>query len=148
MLDDNHGINRLEHLLFALNQRLNHITRAYLSPKGLSMPRFWVLRRLSPDQAITMGDLQRQMLLAPATITGLVDALVEMGLVKRSRNEEDRRLVFLNLTPVGKTLVDDALKYRASVLQAALEDQPGMEAEFLVDYVDKIYKSLEKTHQL
>jgi DNA-binding MarR family transcriptional regulator len=111
------------------------------------MPRFWVLRKLDPEKAITMGDLQRQMLLAPATITGLVDALVQMGLVNRCRNEEDRRLVFLNLTPDGKTLVDEVLKYRASVLKAVLKDQEEIDAELFISYLDKIHKHLDKVSQ-
>lgn len=137
------SITNLEQLLFALNQRLNHITKNYLSDKGLSMPRFWVLRRLKPEQAMTMGELQRRMLLAPATITGLVDALVQRGLVSRRRDEEDRRLVLLQLTPAGKELVDDALAYRASVLQSALYGQ-DVDAKLFIAYLDKIFQNLHK----
>lgn len=92
---------------------------------------------------MTMGELQRRMLLAPATITGLVDALVKRGLVSRRRDEEDRRLVLLQLTPAGKELVDEVLEYRASVLQSALDGQ-DVDAKLFIAYLDKIFQNLHK----
>lgn len=82
------------------------------------------------------------MMLAPATITGLVDGLVQSGLVSRERDEEDRRLVLLKLTPAGKELVDEVLDYRASVLQSALNDQGDIDAELFISCLDRIFQNL------
>ena len=70
-----------------------------------------------------------------------------VGLDNRCRNEEDRRLVLLNLTPDGKALVDEVLKYRASVLQSALKGQEDMDAVLFISYLDKIYKHLDNPVQ-
>lgn len=53
------------------------------------------MNKLSADNPITMKELQRRLLLAPGTLTGLVDNLVNDGLVERWRDETDRRLVYL-----------------------------------------------------
>lgn len=120
MSDDGKRINDLEHLLWSLNQTLNQATKICIAEKGLSMPRFWALRRLSIDKPLTTGELQRRLYLAPATITGLVDGLVEKGLVDRYRDYDDRRVVLLKLTEAGKALVDEILDYRVNKLQVAL----------------------------
>jgi Transcriptional regulators len=91
-----------------------------------------------------MGELQRRMMLAPATITGLVDGLVKSGLVSRLKNEEDRRWVLLQLTPAGKELVDDILEYRAWVLQSALDGQEDIDAKLFISSLDKIFQNLHK----
>ncbi|HCF49655.1 MAG TPA: MarR family transcriptional regulator [Syntrophomonas sp.] len=139
MSDNNHVINDLEHLFWSLNQILNQITKCYLADKGLSMPRFWVLRRLSLEKPMTIGDLHRQMYLAPATITGLVDGLVENGLVNRYRDETDRRVVYLKLTPQGKALVDEVLNYRIAKLKAALGSQGNVDTAQLHSCLEGLY---------
>ncbi|CEP67932.1 MarR-type HTH domain [Moorella glycerini] len=113
----------LELLLRQINYLMNHYTRTYLSGRGLTMPRFWVLSNLAPDKPITMGELQRRLFLAPATITGLVDGLVEEKLVRRWRDDNDRRLVYLALTPAGEEFLAGILQYRSSVLEKALVNQ-------------------------
>ena len=43
----------------------------------------------------------------PANITGIVDKLIEQGLVRREENSQDRRVVFLAATEAGKKLVEN-----------------------------------------
>ncbi|KYH32302.1 MarR family winged helix-turn-helix transcriptional regulator [Neomoorella mulderi] len=116
----------LELLLRQINYLMNHYTRTYLSGRGLTIPRFWVLSSLAADKPITMGELQRRLFLAPATLTGLVDGLVEEKLVRRWRDNNDRRLVYLALTPAGEEFLAGILKYRSSVLEKALANQDGI----------------------
>ncbi len=88
---------------------------------------------------MTIGDLHRQMYLAPATITGLVDGLVENGLVNRYRDETDRRVVYLKLTPQGKALVDEVLNYRIAKLKAALGSQGNVDTAQLHSCLEGLY---------
>ncbi|MGI9863075.1 MarR family winged helix-turn-helix transcriptional regulator [Moorella naiadis] len=67
-----------------------------------------------------MGELQRRLLLAPGTVTGLVDGLVAEGLVRRWRDENDRRLVFLDLTTTGEEFLAGILDFRSDVLARAM----------------------------
>ncbi|MDN5344825.1 MAG: MarR family transcriptional regulator, organic hydroperoxide resistance regulator [Clostridia bacterium] len=110
----------LEYLLRQINHLMNHYTRNYLGEKGLTMARFWVLSNLPRGQKLTMGELQRRLLLAPGTVTGLVDGLVAEGLVRRWRDENDRRLVFLSLTAAGEEFLAGILSFRSAVLAKAM----------------------------
>jgi DNA-binding MarR family transcriptional regulator len=79
-----------------------------LQQYGLTFPQFIVLVSLTAHkQACTMRDLTNVVFQDPATMTGIIDRLVKMSLVKRSRSEEDRRVVLVHATPAGATLVDE-----------------------------------------
>ncbi len=140
-------INELEHLLWSLNQTLNQATRICIAEKGLSMPRFWALRRLSIDKPSTTGELQRRLYLAPATITGLVDGLVDKGLVARCRDYDDRRVVLLKLTKAGKALVDEILEYRVNKLRVALGNLENVDVADLNAILDCLSGLLQQSLQ-
>ncbi|MEG6566158.1 MarR family transcriptional regulator [Thermoanaerobacterium saccharolyticum] len=114
-------INLLEYLLREINHRMNLVTRNYLNNKEITMSRFWVLNKLSQDEAITMKQLQSQLLLSSSTLTGLIDNLVADDLVYRWRDEKDRRLVFLKLTEKGAMLLNEILEYRTKMLKKIVD---------------------------
>lgn len=80
-----------------------------LNASGLTMPRFLVLAFIHEHgNACTMGQLAEATDQCSATMTGIVDRLVRMGLVERKQNPEDRRSVLVALTDPGRVLVEAA----------------------------------------
>lgn len=74
---------------------------------GLTPPQFFVLRSiLSHSENPTMSALADDTLQHCATMTGIVDRLVKMGLVTRKRSTQDRRQVLVELTPAGHDLLN------------------------------------------
>jgi DNA-binding MarR family transcriptional regulator len=60
-----------------------------------------------PDRdSITIGELAERMLLKHHSTVELVDRLVELGLVKRTSDPEDRRRVLLVLTAKSRKLLN------------------------------------------
>jgi DNA-binding MarR family transcriptional regulator len=53
----------------------------------------------------SMSELAERIQQSSATMTGIVDRLVEKGWVTRRRSEEDRRAVFVNLTGEGQNVL-------------------------------------------
>ena len=104
------GIKDTFHYLMWASMR--HLTQL-LQPFGLTFPQYIVLAALaSHQQACTMRDLTSATFEDPPTMTGIVDRLVRMGLVKRARSEADRRVVLVEVTEKGNTLfshVDGAI---------------------------------------
>ncbi len=64
-----------------------------------------------------MGELAAPLGVKLSTITGIVDRLVEQGLVRRGEDPRDRRLVVCHLTEEGHQIVDRL--YRAVQIQLA-----------------------------
>ena len=74
---------------------------------GLTHPQFITLASLTAnEQACTMRDLTNVTFQDPPTMTGIVDRLVKIKLVERTRSETDRRVVLVQATPVGIDLIN------------------------------------------
>jgi DNA-binding MarR family transcriptional regulator len=66
------------------------------------------LRRSGEPYQLTAGELLRQSMVTTGAITNRIDRLEERGLVKRVAGD-DRRKVFVRLTPTGLSLVDQVV---------------------------------------
>lgn len=69
--------------------------------EGLQRQQFWVLGALARGP-LRMSDLASCTQTSQASLTGIVDRLVERGLVVRERAGADRRVVEVALTPEGQ----------------------------------------------
>jgi DNA-binding MarR family transcriptional regulator len=78
-----------------------------------------VIQRGGPDGPTRPSDLWKLFNLTPGAITYRVDRLVEMGLVERSGDSSDRRLVLLRLTAQGEAKVAAIM----TTLSALLRDR-------------------------
>ncbi len=72
---------------------------------GITGPQLWVLKTIYQNGSLSLGELSRRMFINPSTITGVVDRLEKKKYVLRVRNEKDRRVVKVQLTPKGNRLV-------------------------------------------
>jgi MarR family transcriptional regulator, organic hydroperoxide resistance regulator len=72
---------------------------------GITGPQLWALKTISENKKLSLGELSKRMYLHPSTITGVVDRLEKKGYVLRDREQEDRRVIKVQLTPEGKSLV-------------------------------------------
>ncbi|MCB9108441.1 MAG: MarR family transcriptional regulator [Anaerolineales bacterium] len=78
----------------------------WLQTFGLTAPQFFALASLSCHKnPCTMRDLTEVTIQDPPTMTGIIDRLVKMKLVKRTRSEVDRRVVLVQPTETGVELV-------------------------------------------
>ncbi|MDR6938241.1 MarR family transcriptional regulator [Luteibacter sp. 3190] len=78
-----------------------------------------------------------------STVTHAVDAGIERGLMRRERNESDRRLVDIALTPAGKRMAERVRALVADLARAALDgvDQPAVLAASLAQVTRNLDKS-------
>jgi DNA-binding MarR family transcriptional regulator len=80
-----------------------------LKESGLGATQYNVLRILrgAEHDGICRNDLRDRMLTRMPDMTRLLDRLEEAGLVVRSRDTEDRRMVLTRLTAAGRRLLDE-----------------------------------------
>lgn len=78
--------------------------RLEASGAGVSGPQFGVMRLLCQESA-TISELSSRMMLTPATLVPVVDALERKGFVQRGTDPRDRRRVPLLLTDAGAQAV-------------------------------------------
>jgi len=75
------------------------------SEDGLTIPQMRLLWALRDEDGLPVGTLADHLAVNPSTITGHVDRLVRMGLVRREEDPADRRIVRNYLTEQGATTV-------------------------------------------
>jgi DNA-binding MarR family transcriptional regulator len=72
----------------------------------VTMPQMKTLMVLYGMGQATMGELADALAIGVSTVTGIVDRLVEHGLVARAEDPRDRRVVVGRLTKTGCEVVD------------------------------------------
>ncbi|MBM4187285.1 MAG: winged helix-turn-helix transcriptional regulator [Gemmatimonadetes bacterium] len=92
--------------LLAAYPVLHHALRQRVVDDGaggqLSVHQATALSHLDRVHASTLSDLARAMGVALPTMSLLVDRLAKAGMVRRERDDDDRRRVALRLTPAGE----------------------------------------------
>jgi DNA-binding MarR family transcriptional regulator len=99
------SIMRAQQILLA---RLN----ALLEPWDLTFPRYEALMLLSYSRtgALPLGKMGDRLQVHRASVTNVVDRLVEQELVERVPQETDRRSVLARITPAGRRVARAATK--------------------------------------
>lgn len=78
---------------------------------GITLPRFDVLAQLDAAarddvQGLTMSELSRRLMVTNGNLTGLIERLVEEGLVHRAASTTDRRSQIVRLSGAGRRALD------------------------------------------
>jgi DNA-binding MarR family transcriptional regulator len=87
---------------------------------GLPAPQLSAMSVIVFGGPITLGALARAEQVRPPTITKLVAALEEQGLVERETDPEDRRVMRVKATARGTRLLYDGRRRRVASLAASL----------------------------
>jgi DNA-binding MarR family transcriptional regulator len=77
---------------------------------GLSIPQFDVLSTLTEQEGVSQTDLAARLYVTKGNVSGLVDRLVEAGLVERRNAPGDRRSNAVFLTPEGRKVAEEGIR--------------------------------------
>ena len=87
---------------------LDQIGASILKPYGISEPQYNILRILrGAGKAITVNQVKERMVQKSPNTTRLMDKLCEKSLIKRSRCENDRRVVYVEILDKGAELLKE-----------------------------------------
>ena len=86
-----------------------------LDPLGLTYPQYLVMVALWESGALTVKDLSERLSLDSGTLSPLLKRLEAAGLVARSRNTDDERVVTISLTAAGRSLEEKAAAVCSSI---------------------------------
>lgn len=122
--DKRSEIAALLHEQFA---RLTRQLRTIELPQGMTPERLSALSVIDKRGPISVTALADQEMVRPATMSRMVTALVEEGLVKRGDDKTDGRGVLVSTTPKGKRAFQRAqeqrLQHFAEVLDSLNDEQ-------------------------
>jgi DNA-binding MarR family transcriptional regulator len=97
----------------------------------LSQAQASVLYLLFYHEQASMKEVAEFLGISKSAVTQLLEPLVDKGFVKRQNDQNDRRIVRLNLTPKGSEVLKRLGKYKFAGLRSALENLSDQELEVL-----------------
>ena len=116
-----------------------------LREHGLTGPQYNVLRILRGEgKPLPMQEIASRTVQVVPGITGLVDRLETAGLVRRERSTEDRRVIFVGITPKALELLAGLDEPLLALEKKLLGGLTEAEQRQLLELLEKIRVHLER----
>jgi DNA-binding MarR family transcriptional regulator len=111
-----------------------------------TLPRFDVLAALdrAPD-GLMMSALSSQLLVSNGNVTAIVSRLVEDGLVTRTQDRDDRRILRVKLTPKGRRDFRVMAAEHEKWIERLLGDLADTEINHLLAGLSRVRTSIERS---
>ena len=135
-------------LIIALGRSMQAIERGirpHLAECGLSLTEFAVLEVLYHKGALPLGEIRDRILVTGASTTYVVKKLEERGLMRRRTSAEDQRVVFGELTPKGRALIDKVFPAHVERLRAVMAGLSASEKRAAAQLLRRLSQHARRT---
>lgn len=139
---------KLEDVLYYLIEKTNKVIRRYSQVRfgeagiELTVDQWLVLKKISDSERITQIELANAIFKDRASITRILEILLEKKLVKKESGA-DKRAYELSLTTTGQRFMEQALSIVKTVRKKGIETMSEKEQEQLRASLQKIINNLE-----
>jgi DNA-binding MarR family transcriptional regulator len=110
---------------------------------NLTNPQLKTLFFISNQRGTNPGKLAAALGVTPPNVTGIVDRLVEQGLLSRQESPEDRRVLMLQTTEKGEAILSDLRERRTSSMREILAHLSVEELSYLVKGLSALVKAAQ-----
>jgi len=119
------------------------LTEPALAARGLTFVQYIILVWLKDAVTATSKDICAGYRHDSGALTRVIDQLVERGLVKRTRDNVDRRKVNLCLTPAGSRLIEGSIPHVVTILKTGLCNFSNREVQDFTRLLSKLNAGLQ-----
>jgi DNA-binding MarR family transcriptional regulator len=140
---DKAAIDRIVETGVWLQAESRRLAKEQCAKHGITATQLNALKLLQSVGDLSLSDLSKKMSATNSAITGLVDRMVEAGLVAREQSAEDRRVWKIRLTAEGKAMARKVDVAPWELLQTALLALPPAELEQLIKTLLKVADHIE-----
>lgn len=139
-------MSRIDDSLIAI-RRILRATELYgrdlAKAAGLTAVQFRVLQVVAEKGWSTATEISGRMGVSQATVTSLVDKLVQKGMVMRQRSERDRRQTDILITDQGRATVENAPDPLQQRYVRQFESLPDWEQAMLIAALERVAGMLD-----
>ncbi len=118
--------------------------REILNDFSITSPQFTALQILINNGDMTIGELSQKMSLACSTITDLIGRMEKTELVKRKKDDKDKRVVRIEVLPKGFDILEKVLEKRRKFLANKLEKIDDKQKEILNKGLNELYIAMNE----
>jgi DNA-binding MarR family transcriptional regulator len=108
----------------------------------LSAAQLLVLQRLAEAPTLSVNELANRTFTHQSTVSVVVARLVDRGLVRRDRSDDDARRVDLTITAAGRALLERAMSSAQAHLIDALDAMPSARLRVIAAALHDIVEAL------
>lgn len=126
-------------IMHKIDQHSRQLNKHY----GLTVPQLICLYDIYEKGIVTLSVLAKNVHLTRSTLVGIVDRLEEKGFVKRTRDIEDRRTIFIDITDQGKDFVYSAPHLIHNILHEELKLLPESDRVIIANSLDLLVDLLK-----
>lgn len=139
-MDAYESINKLFVHLF--NDIMKLEERAVITEefKDLSNNDMHIIEAIEPGEGNNMSTIARKLGITVGSLTTSMNSLVNKKYVVRERSEEDRRIVYIRLTPKGEKAFRHHAEFHRKMIEAAMANLKEEEVPVLAKALDGIYE--------
>lgn len=120
--------------------------RDQIKPFGVTTSQCYCLLELLKSDSLNMCELSEKLNLNTSTVTRVLDNLVRDGLILRTRDERDRRIVIVSLSEKGRETAEELSKNINQYYKKILVNIPDGELRQVLNSVSMILDSFEKVN--
>jgi DNA-binding MarR family transcriptional regulator len=122
--------------------------QARLGGEEISHAQFELLIELLERGELSVGELAEAAQLTPATVTGMLDNLVDCGRVERKHSKQDRRVVVCALTVQGQGEIEALKASKQARWESALADLPAADLRAAARVLTRVGEMFEEASNL
>lgn len=109
----------------------------------LSSAQFEVLSQLWQEDGLSQRTLQERLNVSSATLTGVIDGLVERGFTERRISEQDARVKQLHLTEHGRSLEQEIGRQYSGLQDCLLTGMSGGERTVIAEWLKRMTGNIQ-----
>ncbi len=113
----------------------------------ISFPQMVALDYAAHHPRVTMTDLSKVLSIRLSSTTVLVDRLIREKMLSRGRDEKDRRVVWVSVSPRGKKVIAQIMGQKRRSLREIFSVLTTGEREQYLAMITKVFNHLKQSHE-
>ncbi len=145
-----HGsiISEFTKSLRTLLQEIMFLQMGSLRTRGITIPKFFLMKFLYYHGRRKTSEISELLGISLPAVSEILNSMENENLIIRTHDENDRRVVAIELSQEGKALVNSLEKNNQSLIEEALNAMPVENFEIAADFLGKLTGILHNSVEL
>jgi DNA-binding MarR family transcriptional regulator len=119
-----------------------------LRTRGITIPKFFLMKFLYYHGKRKTSEISELLGISLPAVSEILNSMENENLIIRTHDENDRRVVAIELSQEGKALVNSLEKHNQGLIEEALNAMPVENFEIAVDFLGKLTGILHNSVEL
>ena len=134
--------------LRTLLQEIMFLQMGSLRTKGITIPKFFLMKFLYYHGKRKTSEISELLGISLPAVSEILSSMESENLIIRTHDENDRRVVAVELSAEGKELVNSLEKHNQCLIEEALDSMPVEHFEMAIDFLGKLTGILHNSVEL